>query len=351
MSASHPLISTLSEVGKPPLVWHSADGSTALVLPYGGRVLGLFAPASAENFFWTHPALETADAAREFYASSQWHNSGGDRTWLAPEVDFFFPQYPNTDVYHQPRALDPGEYRIVDAEQICLTNRVTCALSRCQARLEVEITKRISPALNPLRNEPGLAAERNVEYAGYTLSTSLRWLDAAPSATPVGLWNLLQMPHGGELLAATAAKTEPKVFFGNVAPDDLQLAEHLLRYRTVASGEQKIGLRAVAVSGRIGYRYPMPDGRWTLVVRNIFVDPSGAYVDVPWADPTDQGYAVQACNVNSSLGRFSELEYHAPAIGPGTGRRSCDDVSQVWAFRGPGTEIDRIARNLLSSDA
>jgi hypothetical protein len=323
----------------------------AMVLPYGGRVLGLFAPHSEENFLWTHPALQSADSAREFYASPQWHNSGGDRTWLAPEVDFFFPQYPKTDIYHQPLALDPGDYRIVDAEQICLLNRVTCILSRCQARVELEIAKRIGPALNPLRNEPALAALDNVEYAGYTLSTSLRWLDAAPTATPVGLWNLLQMPHGGEMLVATSTHAEPKLFFGTLAADDLQVTPHLVRYRMTAAGEQKIGLRAVAVSGRIGYRYATPDGRWALVVRNLFVDPSGAYVDVPWNAPADRGYAVQACNVNSGLGCFSELEYHAPAIGPGTGRRSCDDVSQVWAFRGPRGEIDRIAHSLLSPDA
>jgi hypothetical protein len=345
------LFDTLASVGRSPLAWHASDGSTALVLPHGGRILGLFAPGSAENFFWTHPALASVDTAREFYAGTEWHNSGGDRTWLAPEVDFFFRQYPNTDHYHQPRALDPGDYRVVDAESLCLVNRATLLLARCQTRVELEITKRISPAPNPLRGEAQWTASDEVQYAGYTLRTALAWLDAGQAATPVGLWNLLQMPHGGTLLAATYTRAEPRRFFGTLRPEDMEVTAHLLRYRLTAAGEQKLGLRAVAVTGRVGYRYATGDGRWSLVVRNIFVDPSGTYVDVPWQAPDDRGYAVQACNVNSSLGCFSELEYHVPAIGPGTGRRSCEDVSQVWAFRGPRAAIDRVAQSLLSADA
>ena len=342
------LIDTLASIGKPSRPWRGPDGSTVLLLPYGGRALGLFAAGSPENFYWTHPALESAASATEFYQGQQWHNSGGDRTWLAPEVDFFLPQYPQTDVYHQPRELDPGNYRVVqDSDGECLVNRATFLLSRCQARVELEITKRIGPALNPLRNERGLAALGKVEYAGYTQRTSLRWLEAPATATPVGLWNLVQMPHGGELLVATYCRTEPKIFFGAPRPQDVRIVDHGIRYCMNAAGEHKIGIRAAAVTGRIGYRYPARDGRWALIVRNVLVDPSGFYADVPWNDPADLGYAVQACNVNSGLGSFSELEYHAPAIGPGTGRTACEDISQVWAFRGNRAEIDAIANVLL----
>jgi len=54
--------------------------------------------------------------------------------------------------------------------------------------------------------------------------------------------------------------------------------------------------------------------------------------------------------VNGALGCFSELEYHIPAIGYGTGCSRCDDEAQVWAYRGPGEAIRGIARSLLGSD-
>src|ERR1035441_1070012 len=95
------LIGVLKQVGKPTRLFRSIDGTRVLVLPYGGRVLGLFSPGSEENFYWTHTALEAVDSARAFYAADQWHNSGGDRTWLAPEADLFFPGFPKLDVYYR----------------------------------------------------------------------------------------------------------------------------------------------------------------------------------------------------------------------------------------------------------
>jgi len=345
------LIDTLKRVGKTPHVYVSPDGSEVLVLPHGGRVLGLFLPQAAENLFWTHPALDTPATAAEFYAGDQWQNSGGDRTWLAPEVDFFFPNYPDTSVYFQPRQLDPGAWRVtVEAEAVRLVCRLTHQLSRSGASVDLELTKSVSAAPNPLRHEPLWAKLTDVQYAGYTLRSSLA-LNGDPSLGPVGLWNLIQMPHGGELMVATCCASQPRVYFGEVSAEDLVVGPHLIRYGMRAAGEHKIGIRAAAATGRIGYRYPRADGHWVLIVRNIFVNPSGEYVDVPWNDPQDLGYAIQACNVHSGLGRFSELEYHVPAIGRGTGRSRGEDASQTWAYCGPAAAIDQIVGHLLTAEA
>jgi hypothetical protein len=342
------LIDTLNGVGKSAWLERLADGSEVLILPYGGRILGLFAPASEENFLWTHPALDAAGSAAEFYRGDQWHNSGGDRTWLAPEVDIFFPNYPKTDVYFQPRQLDPGNWRTVaDASGKRLVNRMCLTLSRSKAEVELELTKSIAPAVNPLV-DTSLAGSAGVEFAGYTLRTSLEIL-RGPSGTAVGLWNLLQMPHGGELFVATYSRSEPRAFFGKIPPGDLTADDRGIRYAMRASGEQKIGVRTLGVAGRIGYRYTASDGRSALVVRNISVNPSGRYIDAPWDNPNETGFAVQACNVNSALGSFSELEHHAPAVEAGRGANRSDDLAQTWAFRGPADAIDRIAQCLLGS--
>jgi hypothetical protein len=214
----------------------------------------------------------------------------------------------------------------------------------------LEITKSVSSAPNPLRYEPVWADLSEVEYAGYTLRSSLK-LIGEQSVGPVGLWNLIQMPHGGDLLVATHFASQPRIYFGDVSAQDLLVDNHMIRYTMRAAGEHKMGIRALAATGRIGYRYPVAEGRWVLIVRNVFVNPSGEYVDVPWGDLQDLGYVVQACNVDSALGSFSELEYHVPAIGSGTGRVQCEDFSQTWAFRGRRAAIDRIVGHLLTSDA
>ncbi len=347
------LVHNLDSIGKSTELYSSPDGSNVLVLPYGGRVLGLFAPHSEENFLWTHPALDSVESAKAFYEDAAWHNSGGDRTWLAPEVDFFLPNYPDLsfDGYWQPRQLDPGNYRLRrEGDKSVLVNRLVISSSRLKLNAALEITKWVGPALNPVRYEPAWKQFPEVEYAGYTLQTSLRFAEAEEcSSLQVGLWNLLQLPHGGELLVPTYGRADAKLYFGAIGSEDLVITDHLIRYRMRAPGEQKLGFRAVDTTGRVGYLYHL-GAKSALVVRNFIVNPSGEYVDVPWSETANVGYSTQTCSVNSALGSFSELEYHVPAIGPGTGCDRSDDVSQVWAFRGNEMSMQSLARLLLSPE-
>jgi hypothetical protein len=343
------LVKVLRQAGKPTRVFKSPDGTRVLVLPYGGRVLGLFAPQSEENFYWTHSALTSAETARAFYASDQWHNSGGDRTWLAPEVDLFFPNFPKLEGYFQQRSLDPGNYRVVETDEgFKLVNLLTVRLSRQRQDLRLRITKSFGPAPHPLRHERDVDLS-GLDYAGYTQYTSLELVgESSGVKAQVGLWNLVQMPHGGDLLIPTYSLTEPRLVMGKIPPEDLLVDEHLVRYRMRQPGEHKISLRAIATCGRVGYVYPSAD-RWCLIVRNFAVNPSGQYVDVPWNDSHYLGFSTQACNVNSGLGQFSELEYHIPAIGRGTGRVVCHDEAQVWAFRGSQAQVSRVCRLLTGT--
>ena len=343
------LTQTFRAIGKPLEPWESPDGTRVLVLPYGGRILGLFAPGQSENFLWTHAALTDVESAHRFYRGEQWHNSGGDRTWLAPEVDFFFPDYPNLDRYLQPRELDPGRYQIVSNDgTLTLKNRATLTLSRQKRAIHVTITKSLAAAANPLRHDTGNAGV--VQYAGYTLRCTLRLDPPNDDVAVVGLWNLLQMPHGGDMLVPTFTRAEPKMYMGTVASEDLIISDHLVRYKMRAPGEHKLAIRAIATTGRVGYLYNAGNQR-ALVVRNFRIDLSGDYVDVPWQEPNNFGFAFQACSVNSSLGAFSELEYHVPAIGREPGNSLCEDESQVWAFRGSEQEMRSVARRLLSPKA
>ena len=100
-----------------------------LVLPYGGSVLGLFASGSQENFYWTNSALNTTASARKFYAGDQWHNSGGDRTWLAPEADLFFPNFPNWTITFNSALSTPEDTKSRNASgAFSLVNRLKLIL-------------------------------------------------------------------------------------------------------------------------------------------------------------------------------------------------------------------------------
>ena len=127
------------------------------------------------------------------------------------------------------------------------------------------------------------------------------------------------------------------------------MSDRLVRFKMRASGEHKIGVRAAVTTGRIGYIYPAGN-KHALIIRNFLVNPSGEHADVPWTELDDRGYSTQACSVNSKWGMFSEMEYHVPAIGGGTGLHQIEDSSQLWAFRGSRKDIAKIARALLSNE-
>ena len=350
------LVGTLQDVGKATELFTSPDGSRVLVLPHGARILGLFTPQNDQNFFWNHSALERPETARELYDSKLWHNSGGNRTHLTPELDVFFPKYPDVDLagYWQPRQLDPGNYRVTrTADSVSLASRFSLNFYRTKQEAELELTKAVSPAPNPLRHERDFRG-LDYEYAGLTQRTTLALIgDSTNRQVQVGIWDLLQLPHGGDLFVTTYARLEPKIFIGRIAPENLIVTDHLVRFRMRAVGHEKIGIRAVATAGRVGYCYPVGD-QMALVIRNFSVNPSGEYVDVPWTELEDMGYSMHACGVSIPSGQFrgefSELEYHAPGIGAGTGRTHCEDTSEVWAFRGSRQVIGTLAKTLLGPE-
>lgn len=351
MATIAPLVQSLSAVDKRPLLLSNADNQAVVVLPYGGRVLGLYPSRSGRNFLWQNPALSSAESAAELYASARWHNSGGDRTWLAPELDFFFPALPDVTVYVQPKLLDAGHFQAeANDTEITLRTEFSLRSHRIDAELLLRLSKTVRLLSNPLLLHQERERIRSIEFAGYSLATCLELRDPPHPQAWVSIWNLLQMPGGGELFAPTYHRSEPTIFFGDIPAGHLRTDDRLIRFRMEAPGEQKISIAALATTGRLGYVYN-DEGQTSLIVREFAVNPSGAYRDVWFTHPDRAGFAVQACNINTnSLGCFAEMEYHAPAIGGDSGLTRSDDVSYVWAYRGERGKVAHAAKLLLGID-
>lgn len=336
------LASHLDSAGMQALPLRFPDGSDLLVLPHGGRALGLFPAGGGENFYWTNPALASPTGATKLFASAGWPNTGGDRTWLGPELEFFLPDFPAMERYVQPPELDPGSYRAsVLKDGIRLVMDLAITPRRLGRPVALQLTKTFGPTPNPLGKTIGA---NRVEFAGYEVDSTLQMME--PADTRIGLWQLMQMPHGGELIIATHGMPVPDVLFGEISPEDLRNSPGELRYRMDAVGGQKLGLLPEACRGRAGYLFRQGDTT-NLVVRNFSVVPDGPYVDTRWDDPDGLGYCVQACCVNNELGAFSELEYHVPCVSPSNPLR--EDRSQVWAYRGAEHDIADVVRNLFQN--
>ncbi len=324
----------LESAGQGMLCRRFSNGSVVLLLPHGGRVLGLFAGGSEENFLWTNPALDSEEGTRELFASPEWRNTGGDRTWISPEIDVFFPVFPDLSIARTPDELDSKTYSVEGSA--VFVNRLQLRLARSRQPVELEIRKWWDEVEPPV--PAGLLD--GVQFAGYRQHVTLKAESDTPAAA-VSLWNLLQVESGGEAIVPVCMPVSPRVYFGRIAAEDMRREHGQVRYRFGAPGIQKIGLPAHATPGSIGYLRGLPEAD-ELVVRVARVEPLGEYVDVPWTESgelLEPGDAIQLCNVDNELGCFGELEHHAPA--------GCDDVSELFAFRGPRDAIRRIAATLL----
>ncbi len=344
------LVRAMADAGKPLEEFQTPDGSRLFLLPYGARIVALCSPGSDRSFYWKNPLLEKSETAKELFAGSGWHNTGGDRTWIAPELDTFF-RSPESSEYIQPRALDMSDYSV---EQACggiqMSREMTLHLARPNRDAALRLTKWFGPAPNPLRFERDMAAvNHSLEYAGYSQRVTLESLDKSAAAIPaVGIWNLMQLPSGGDLLVPLYSRAAIQKCFGDVPESHIVLDDHLLRVNRVDfPNSHKIAIKASSLCGRTGYVYAQGD-QWSLAIRNFFINPSGQYVDVQRHDTDDSGYAFQMCRVDEpAFGSFCEMEYHAPGLGLLPDATRSVDFSQVWAFRGTRDAIAAVVKKLL----
>ena len=361
-----PLQQSLTAVGRPSYILETSDGTRLLVLGFGARILGLFAPGLDENFYWTNPAFNEPASAKNLFNGNDrgdWPNTGGDRTWIAPELDFYYPDYPDLGRWVVPAAMDSVEHEVIQpqADRIALRRTMSLKSGSQNCHVEFEMSKWIEPAANPLRlvDRQWAVKFAGLKYAGYTQRTQLSQIGPATQLAPnspiggrpieAGIWNLIQLPHGGEMIIPTYQRVEPKIYFGEIPGGRLVAEDRAVRFKMDFEGQQKIGLQAASLTGRAAYFRQHDGNHSSLVIRNFFVDPSGDYIDTPVEDTNDRGYAFQACNICNSLGQFSELEYHAPAFGHSRSDtdKTSTEVSQVWAYFGPAEAIQTVSRYLL----
>jgi hypothetical protein len=342
MVTQQQLADVLGASGQSPIALQQADGGSALILPHGGRIIGLFVRPGGESCFWVNPRLAAPESAPQVLTSTVWVNTGGDRIWVGPEVDTHLGDLNDPwSSYLVPRDVDPGVYTAVRMEDtVHLRLLATVPLYRQHSTCQVEISRSIRLVANPLRHEPVVSAWLNqVDYVGYEQSTTLNILRPSEESAAIDIWSIVMLPASGWMIVPTLGPVAVRDYMQPPAPEYVRHGPHAVLLRIDGERRYKIGLRATSLAGRAGYLRQNGDDRWTLVVRNFQVNPSGEYIDPPWDNVAEWGYAFQAYNDDGGYGRFGELEYHSPGIGGNSGEVSRCDVSQVWAFEGSQEHI------------
>lgn len=320
------LIRSLKHAGIKPLILNDR----ILCSPFGGRVLGLF-PDDEHNLLWASDELFT-DAAG-FISQEDWRNIGGDRMWLAPEVSFNGD--PNAwQSYLIQATIDPGEYQITGSSN---------STASLQARLEplflptkTTISLLINKEIRAIDNKPG-GIPAGVQTAGYELVTSMSADGALPEAALPAIWNVLQVPGGGRVIAPTSAKADVLPFIGMPIVD---IFGDRLEIPGSTEASFKCGIHKDISPGVMMYRRGLKNGSDSLVVREFEIDADGVYADTPVGAPQESGYIVQFYVDDGGFGGYVELEYHAPSVS--AAQPSVSDRSTVWGFIGSSAEIDQV---------
>jgi hypothetical protein len=299
-------------------------GSKMLVLPFGGRVIGLY-PRPDLNAVWVNPALASVEAAKPFLADPGWVNLGGDRTWISPEIDTHVKNPGSMfDGYEVPKVVDPAAYEVTarDERSVTLTSTMAVPFRRSGETVRMTVSRTIE-----LLDAPPFELPDGTDGAGYRQEATLT-IDEPVAARPA-LWNILQVPGGGQIEIPVRSGTRPRAFIGEPV---YELEDERLRCRVDTDASFKFSLVANDCRGLM--RYFNGSGPTDLLLMRRFpVCDTSRYADVSCTDPDDLGHVQQIYVDDGALGGFGELEYHSPAIGS-AGEQSVTDCSEVWAFAG-----------------
>jgi hypothetical protein len=339
------LIRTLEQLKWRYYVLLNQQGGNVVVLERGARVIGVFTDKHAGNHLWVNPNLQlwAQEQTNLGSVSEEGWNSGGDRMWLSPEIEFNVRnRHAFWDSYKIQEVIDPGTYcgefdpllQVVDLKQRALVNAYHSGL-----QAQVQISKVIRNASDPFQ-------ANGYRFAGYDVNETLI-LDEEAVDMPIALWNIAQLPAGGEIVIPTRGRADADHFFAPAGKSHLQIGERDIRFRVDAASQHKISIKASFVTGKAAYIRHYDNGFASLLIRSFEVQPSREYRDFPVHDPEARGHCVQCYNDSGDLGQFGELEYHTPVIDYAQGQRQIQDYSQVWCYDGEAAIISEIQEALL----
>jgi len=331
------LIQGLQAAGQEPMLLNG----TMVILPQGGRVLGLY-PDRLTNVFWTAPEISDPARSSGYFAGSDWVNLGGERLWISPELDVNFTSVEKgNERFAVPRAMDPGAYQIVSRTEGGAILEALISLVFCRSRKQVSV--RVRREIH-VASMPPWAPPPEVSVSGYVSDVSLTAESVLTRRTRPATWALVQVAAGGRILIPLKDNVPPRTFFGT---PHYQIAEARLTCDVKGDSSFKLSIRSVHCTGGMLYINTESDPA-RLVVHRFQVRKPERYADVPPDDPSDFGHVQQIYVAGAQQGGFGELEHHAPALRKKG--QTVTDRYEVWGFTGPASSIqdyaESIARNM-----
>ena len=322
---------------------------SVIISQHGGRIFGPFLSKDSESIFWTSDAFARPDTFKEFLSSGSW-NIGGDRIWIAPEIQYHVPD--RSDFWGSvfwPEQVDPGQYVLGEPEpgRWCLTQDMTLqAYNLASGQKELHLERQIRQVEDPLRNVGGYPELIDgVLFAAYEQAVTLseRKQDDIVSEA----WSLTQLNPGGVLVIPASPRVEYTDYYEPVDESLQTIHQDHVRLQITGNRQYKVGYKSAHVFGRLAYYNHLDDDQAYLIVRNFFNNPSVPYAEEPDHSPGCRGHSIHVYNDDGNAGGFGELECNLQTIGGDTGRSSSRDQLVLWLYVGALDRIKEIGLHLL----
>lgn len=322
---------------------------TIILSQRGGRIFGPFLSKESESIFWTNDAFAELDTFRAFLGSGSW-NIGGDRMWIAPEIQYHVPD--RSDFWGSvfwPEQVDPGTYSLEQPKpgQWCLSQDMTLeAFNLASGQKALHLERLIRQVEDPLRNVTGYPdLVDGVLFAGYEQVVTLS--EAKRDDIVSEAWSLTQLNPGGVLVIPASPRVEYTDYYEPIDGDLQVIYPGHVRLKITGDRQYKVGYKAAHVFGRLAYYNHLDDGQAYLIVRCFFNNPSAPYTEEPDHAPGCRGHSIHVYNDNGNAGGFGELECNAQTIGGETGRSSSTDQLVLWLYVGAPDKVKEIGLHLL----
>jgi hypothetical protein len=318
-----------------------AMGGTLLVMPFGGRVIGIF-PDGKTNVAWVHEKLEAGASLEGEVHGGGWLNLGGDRTWISPEIDTHIKDPENIigSGYEVPKSVDPGDFRVVrsDTAAVRMENEMSVHFARAKRTVEMHFEKEIVHI-----GKAPIDVPAGVHFTGYKLKTELSAKSTIGEEVKPGIWNILQTPGDVQIIIPVKEGKPPRKLIGD---PEYVVDGNTIRCDVKTKASYKFAVHADNSRGMTFFLNSQADPA-SLVVRRFAVVAPERYGDVPVDDLNAVGFMHQVYVDDGGLGGFGEVEYHAPYLSSANEYR-VEDSCDTWAFLGKRESIEAMFQKLLS---
>lgn len=231
------------------------EASSATIMEYGGRLLGIFPQNTNYNLLWVNPSILDSIA-------SESRVLGGERYWISPEREFFYKNPKTWEEWYCQKGLDPAKYEILDSdEKSCtLSTPIDIINNLTKERLQGEITRQFRVIKEPIQTsfqnfcgveiiDDCVIYKPNLKINGWSLSCVISGGTKNP----------------GTVLIPTKDEAKPLSYFRTIPEDRVNVSYNHVSFKIDVDDIYKLAIRPedlnFQIHAKIAHVIKIPDSK------------------------------------------------------------------------------------------